>query len=71
MGLSINYARLGTAALWDEELPPVDPPLQPAPPQTVVPGEAGGGAIFRQRADPSLQRPGSPEPDEGDGRGEG
>ena len=33
LGLSINYARLGTAALWDEELPPTDPPRPAAAPR--------------------------------------
>lgn len=68
LGLSINYARLGIEALWGDQLPPVDPPLLPAPPQTVVPGEGGGGRIFRQRIDPDLVRPSvlNPESDGGD-----
>ena len=63
LGLSINYARLGTAALWDQELPLTEPSLLPAPPQTVVPGVGQGNAIFDQRTDPDLQRPGTLEPD--------
>jgi nitrite reductase (cytochrome c-552) len=69
LGLSINYARLGTAALWDQELPLTEPSLLPAPPQTVVPGEGQGNAIFDQRTDPDLQRPGTLEPDLPDGPG--
>jgi len=63
LGLSINYARLGTAALWDEALPPADPPLLPAPPQTVVPGRERGEDIFQRRLDPELVRPGALEPE--------
>jgi nitrite reductase (cytochrome c-552) len=61
LGLSINYARLGVAALWDEELPPTDPPLLSVPPQTVVPGGTDEG-IFRQRLDPTEARPGMLKP---------
>ena len=67
LGLSINYARLGTAALWDETLPPTDPPLLPAPPQTVVPGTDAEGQVFRQRLDPDLRRPGALKPATGAG----
>jgi nitrite reductase (cytochrome c-552) len=63
LGLSINYARLGTAALWDQALPDTEPSLLPAPPQTVVPGVGEGNAVFEQRTDPGLRRPGTLEPD--------
>ena len=75
LGLSINYARLGTEALWGDELPDAAPPLLPAPPQTVVPGDALRGEIFHQRTDPDLTRPGVLEPapaiEEGPAVGEG
>jgi nitrite reductase (cytochrome c-552) len=67
LGLSINYARLGTAALYGDELPPTAPPLLPSPPQTVVPGEERRGQIFQQRTDPDLRRPGVLEPEPGVG----
>jgi nitrite reductase (cytochrome c-552) len=65
LGLSINYARLGTEALWGDRLPEAAPPLLPSPPQTVVPGQEERGAIFQQRTDPDLRRPGvlKPEPE--------
>jgi len=59
LGLAINYARLGQAALYADELPPTDPPLLPAPPQTVVPGQERRGSIFQHRTDPDLARPGA------------
>jgi nitrite reductase (cytochrome c-552) len=59
LGLSINYARLGTAALFGDELPPAAPPLLPPPPQTVVPGTERRGTIFQHRTDPDLVRPGT------------
>ncbi|MFP4624453.1 MAG: ammonia-forming cytochrome c nitrite reductase subunit c552 [Gemmatimonadota bacterium] len=65
LGLAINYARLGTEALWGDRLPEAAPPLLPPPPQTVVPGEARRGDIFRQQADPDPQRPGSLQPESG------
>ncbi len=67
LGLSINYARLGTVALFGDELPPTDPPLLPSPPQTVVPGTGERGAIFEQRMDPALDRPDAIEPGSGVG----
>lgn len=57
LGLSINYARLGIAALWDEELPSTPPLLLPSPPQTVTPGTERGGRVFQHRIDASLDRP--------------
>ncbi len=57
LGLSINYARLGLAALWGD-LPDTPPPLLEAPPQTVVP-PPGGRGIFEHRRDSTLSRPGS------------
>jgi len=62
LGLSINYARLGTAALLGEELPEAPSPLLPPPPQTVVPGREPGGVIFRHVVDPGLDRPEALEP---------
>ncbi len=62
LGLAINYARLGTAALFDPELPPTAPPLLPSPPQTVVPGTQADGPIFLHRIDPDLARPEALEP---------
>ncbi|MFO8174498.1 MAG: ammonia-forming cytochrome c nitrite reductase subunit c552 [Longimicrobiales bacterium] len=58
LGLSINYARLGSVALFGEELPEAPSPLLPPPPQTVVPGTGFGGSIFHHVLDPSLERPG-------------
>jgi nitrite reductase (cytochrome c-552) len=69
LGLSINYARLGTAALFGDALPPTAPPLLPAPPQTVVPGRQRRGQIFEQRTDPDFSRPGALEPAPGAGGG--
>ena len=57
LGLSINYARLGTVALFGDELPEVAPPLLPPPPQTVVPGPGGGRGLVVQRSDPDPVRP--------------
>jgi nitrite reductase (cytochrome c-552) len=42
LGNAINYARIGHAALWGEELPETDPALKPAPEQTVSPGGRSG-----------------------------
>ena len=72
LGLSINYARLGTAALFGDELPAAASPLLPPPPQTVVPGTERRGTIFEHRTDPDFARPGtlgtgSPEPPNPDG----
>ena len=61
LGLSINYARLGTAALFGDRLPDTAPPLLPAPPQTVVPGGGRRGNIFLHRIDPDMARPGGLE----------
>ena len=58
LGLSINYARLGLAALYALRLEPRSQPLIPPPPQTVAPPEAVRGAIFENRSDPDLARPG-------------
>jgi nitrite reductase (cytochrome c-552) len=60
LGLALNYARLGTAALRGAELP-ADMPLLASPPRTVTPG-ARGGSIFRHRMDASLDRPGTLSP---------
>lgn len=57
LGLSINYARLGTAALAGVDVPDPAPPLLPSPPQTVVPGTERQGRVFQNRIDPSLVRP--------------
>jgi nitrite reductase (cytochrome c-552) len=57
LGLSINYARLGTQALSSREVPDPAPPLLPSPPQTVVPGVEGSERIFQGRVDPNLTRP--------------
>ena len=64
LGLAINYARLGTEALWGDRLPDPAPPLLPAPPQTVVPGD-GRGEIFKRRIDPGSERPGVLKPERG------
>jgi nitrite reductase (cytochrome c-552) len=62
LGLSINYARLGTAALYAEELPSSPPALLAPPPQTVSPPEAVRGAVFEAGTDEdSLARPGAGE----------
>ncbi|MFW6084581.1 MAG: ammonia-forming cytochrome c nitrite reductase subunit c552 [Gemmatimonadota bacterium] len=70
LGLSINYARLGTEALASEELPDAEPPLLPAPPQTVVPGSGDGERIFRHRMNAELARPGSETAGAGARRGD-
>ncbi|MFO7610242.1 MAG: ammonia-forming cytochrome c nitrite reductase subunit c552, partial [Candidatus Krumholzibacteriia bacterium] len=49
LGLAINYARLGAAALHAEGPPPA-PALLPPPPQIVIPPEEG--EIFRHRTVP-------------------
>ena len=46
LGLAINYARLGQAALYAGALPEVPPPLLPPPPQTVVPPEQVRGQLL-------------------------
>jgi hypothetical protein len=58
-GLSINYARLGTAALYAPAVPVNPPPLLPPPPQTVAPPEAVRGRVFAARAGGELARPGA------------
>ncbi|HSL84813.1 MAG TPA: ammonia-forming cytochrome c nitrite reductase subunit c552, partial [Thermoanaerobaculia bacterium] len=58
LGLAINYARLGTAALFGDELPPADPPLLPPPPQTVAPPEMVRGGVYEVRGGTGLARPG-------------
>jgi nitrite reductase (cytochrome c-552) len=50
LGLSINYARLGTLALYADAVPDGRPALVPPPPQTVTPPGPGGVEIFRHRA---------------------
>jgi nitrite reductase (cytochrome c-552) len=66
LGLSINYARLGTAALFGDELPEAEPPLLAAPPQTVVPGTERPGRIFEHRTEASMVRPGALQPGSGE-----
>lgn len=58
LGLSINYARLGTEALFSDEPPAAASALLPPPPQTVVPGEGRPGRVFHQRMNAELDRPG-------------
>ncbi|HUH12860.1 MAG TPA: ammonia-forming cytochrome c nitrite reductase subunit c552 [Longimicrobiales bacterium] len=58
LGLSINYARLGTEALFGEALPDAAGPLLPPPPQNVVPGRERGEALFRHQMNAGLERPG-------------
>lgn len=65
LGLSINYARLGLAALTGEEVPDGASPLLPPPPPTVVPGTGRGARIFQHLVDPSLERPSAARLDEG------
>jgi len=59
LGLAINYARLGLAALYAPTLPPTEPPLLPPPPQTVTPPGGGRGLLFQQWAapEPDMRRP--------------
>jgi nitrite reductase (cytochrome c-552) len=59
LGLSINYARLGTAALYAPAVPVNPPPLLPPPPQTVAPPEAVRGQVFAARTGGELARPGA------------
>jgi nitrite reductase (cytochrome c-552) len=63
LALSINYARLGTAALFSDE-PPKVAALLPAPPPSVVPGERRR-AIFAHRTNAALERPGTRAPESG------
>ncbi|MFW5947173.1 MAG: ammonia-forming cytochrome c nitrite reductase subunit c552 [Gemmatimonadota bacterium] len=63
LGLALNYARLGTAALAGDERPDPDPPLLTGPPATVVPGTPDG-RIFRHRVDAGLDRPEALAPEE-------
>lgn len=58
LGLSINYARLGTEALFGDGPPDADPELIASPPATVVPGEGRPGSVFRHRTNADLARPG-------------
>jgi len=58
LGLSINYARLGTEALFGDEPPDAEPALIASPPATVVPGEGRPGSVFRHRTNADLARPG-------------
>ncbi|MFH1143316.1 MAG: ammonia-forming cytochrome c nitrite reductase subunit c552 [Candidatus Eisenbacteria bacterium] len=57
LGLAINYARLGSAALYAEELPSAAPLLLPAPPQTTVPPGPARARIFEPRAAPEGRPP--------------
>ncbi len=62
LGLSLEYARRGFAALSGDVPPEGEPPLLSSPPPTVVPGDPGRGDIFRHRIDASLARPEAIEP---------
>ncbi|HUF13932.1 MAG TPA: ammonia-forming cytochrome c nitrite reductase subunit c552 [Longimicrobiales bacterium] len=57
LGLAINYARLGLAALWAEGAPSPTPPLIASPPPSVVPSDGRRGSIFLHRDDADLARP--------------
>src|SRR5690606_15040224 len=54
----INYARLGSLALYGEAMPPADPPLIEPPPQTVAPATGGTGEAIRFRTELDMARPG-------------
>ncbi|MFW6089813.1 MAG: ammonia-forming cytochrome c nitrite reductase subunit c552 [Gemmatimonadota bacterium] len=58
LALSINYARLGTEALFGDEPPDAEPELLESPPPAVVPGEGSPGSVFRHRMNAELARPG-------------
>jgi nitrite reductase (cytochrome c-552) len=64
LGLAINYARLGTAALYAAEIAAQPPALLPPPPQTVVPGQRGRGGIFEFRTDTGNARAGAARHDQ-------
>jgi nitrite reductase (cytochrome c-552) len=53
LGLAINYARLGTAALYADQMPAAAPALLPPPPQVVTP--PAEGEIFQRRGAPELR----------------
>ncbi len=58
LGLAINYARLGSLALYGAEVPQSAPPLLPPPPQTVAPAEGRPGEVFLHRTEMDMARPG-------------
>jgi nitrite reductase (cytochrome c-552) len=58
LGLSINYARLGTEALFGDGSPDAEPTLIASPPATVVPGEGRPGSVFQHRTNTEVARPG-------------
>jgi nitrite reductase (cytochrome c-552) len=57
LGLSINYARLGTVALSGEAMPPANPPLLEPPPALLGPGPGGGRGVFAHLTNAGLERP--------------
>lgn len=58
LALAINYARLGSLALYGEAMPPADPPLIEPPPQTVAPATGETGEAIRFRTELDMARPG-------------
>ena len=59
LGLSINYARLGLAALWGDAAPSASPPLVASPPAAIVASDGRRGSVFLHRDDAGLERPGT------------
>ncbi|HEU5208037.1 MAG TPA: ammonia-forming cytochrome c nitrite reductase subunit c552 [Longimicrobiales bacterium] len=58
LGLAINYARLGSLALYGDEIPSGELPLLDAPPQTVAPATGQAGDAIRFRTELDMARPG-------------
>ncbi len=57
LGLAINYARLGSLALYGDAIPPAELPLIQPPPQTVAPAEGRPGEVFRHRTQLDMAHP--------------
>ncbi len=57
LALAINYARLGSLALYGEAMPPAQPPLLDPPPQTIAPATGAMGEGIRFRTELDMQRP--------------
>ena len=56
LGLAINYARLGLAALWGDAVPAASPALVAPPPPSVIASDGEGGRVFMHRQDADLER---------------
>lgn len=58
LGLAINYARLGSLALYGDEIPSGELPLIEPPPQSVAPATGGTGEVFQFLHGSDMARPG-------------